>query len=66
MGGGGGCPRLILNRNDAETRSERVNSVQLHQTSPFLHAPPWRQQIKDVGKYGRIILKCNLKYKGRA
>lgn len=52
--------------NDAETRSEWVNSAQLHQPSPFFHAPPWKHQIEDLGKEGRIILKCNLKYNGRA
>jgi len=55
------CRRLILHRNDDETRSDRINSAQLHQPSPFLHAPPWRQQSEDLGKDGRIILKCNLK-----
>jgi len=56
-----GCRRLILHRNDAETRSEQINSVQLHQPSPFLHATPWRQQIEDPDTDGRIILKCDYK-----
>jgi hypothetical protein len=60
-----GCRRLTLHWNDAETSSERVNSAQLHQPSSFLHAPTWRHQIEDLGKDGRIILKCSLKYDGR-
>jgi hypothetical protein len=61
-----GCRRLILHWNDAETSSIRVHSAQLRQPSPFLHAPNWNNQIEELGKDGRIILKCNLKYNGRA